>query len=116
MSGVCFAFHLPPVRSIRARAGDWARAPRGCKVYVGYDGDVEVTSFDGLETYAIERVLETAASFLREIDSNMPPLTIPARITLPEGRGPPIAYAISLGARVSIARTAHAPFIEKEPA
>ena len=111
MDRVCFLFRLPPVLLVGVTFGAWPRAPRGCTLEVEGNGAVTVSCSDGLETYAVDQVLATAASFLREIDRNAPPTMMPARLVFPRGRGSSVAYAISIGARVSIARTAFAPIL-----
>jgi hypothetical protein len=107
-----FIFHLPPVLMRGVPIGVWPRAPRGCRLEVEACGTVTVASVDALESYATEQVFKTTGAFLREaIMSAAPPTSLPACLTPRAGRGAPIAYAISLGARVSIARTAFEPIV-----
>ena len=110
MHPVTFRFRLPPVLMLRAPLGPWRRAPRGVDLDVGRGGDILVACRDGSELHARNQVLQTAAAFLRAADRNVPPMTFMA--TLEPGNGErPIRYAISLGARVSIARTQENPLV-----
>lgn len=104
-------FRLPPVLMRGVPIGVWPRAPRNCRLEVEACGTVTVACADALESYATDQVLKTAAAFLRDIDRAAPPTALPACLTPRAGRGAPVAYAISLGSRVSIAQTAFAPVI-----
>lgn len=107
---VRFAFRLPTTLLLRAEPGLWGRAPREVTLEVAGDGAVTVLCANGSEDYARTRVLHTSAAFLRSIDTNVPPLSIPATLTPANGEQP-IRYQISLGARVSIARAHEAPHV-----
>jgi hypothetical protein len=107
---VRFRFHLPPALLVRAPIGDWPRAPRGVVLHVGPGGQIRVSARNGSESYARGQVLQTAASFLRSIDHNLAPATFRAELTPANGEAP-IRYAITIGARVSIARTAEEPAV-----
>jgi len=108
---VVFQFRLPPVLLLHAQPGLWPRAPRGASVDVGEDGAVVVTSYDHLETYARDQVLRVACAYLRACVRNAPPVTIRATLSAPSCRQRPVGYAISLGAKVSIAETNARPVV-----
>jgi len=107
-SYVNFRFRLPDALLLRAPVGEWPRAPRGARLEVGAGGAVTVTSYDSHESFAREQVLRLAASFLRAIDSDVPPTVLPA--TLGNGEREQ-CYAIALGAKVSISRASEAPLV-----
>jgi hypothetical protein len=112
---VTLSFRLPPVLMLRAPLGAWRRAPRGVTLDVGEDGTVTASCVNGSELYARTQVMTAAASFLRAMDSNIPPITIPAKMTAPSLGDRTVDYAISLGARVTIARTGEAPAVWGNP-
>ena len=111
---VRFAFRLPATLLLRAEPGLWGRAPRDVTLDVAGDGAVTVACANGSENYARTRVLHTAAGFLRSIDRDVPPLSIPALLTPANGERP-IRHQITIGACVSIARTGEAPMMFSGP-
>jgi hypothetical protein len=84
--------------------------PRGAVVHAGADGLVTVASLDRSETYARNQVLEVAATLLSALDRGQGAVTFPA-VLMPSNGEPPIHYAVSLGAKVSIARTREKPHL-----
>jgi hypothetical protein len=106
---VVMRFRLPPALLLRAPVGLWERSPRGVIVAVASDGAVTVTGIDHSETFAEQQVLRTAAKFLRAIDARTCPVGFAATLSAPSCRRRPRGYAISFGAKVSIARSDFAP-------
>jgi hypothetical protein len=119
---VTFRFRLPPALLLRAPLGFWPRAPRGCTLDVGEEGNVLVTSLDRHMSYATDQVLKTAARFLAAIGADAPLQRLTGFLSTPAtreaGAGHPARYSIALGAKVSITRVLieEAPvMVEAEP-
>lgn len=112
---VTLSFRLPPVLMLRAPLGAWRRAPRGVTLFAGADGTVTANCVNGSELFARTQVMTAAASFLRAMDSNISPIVIPAKMTAPSLNGKAVDYQISLGARVTIARSGQAPAVWGNP-
>ncbi len=109
---VILAFRLPSALLLHAAPGIWPRSPRGCTVEVAADGSITVTSFDRHESYATEQVQRVAIAFLRATVRDAPPTAIAAALSAPSTRARWLGYAITLGAKVSIAQTAVKPVID----
>ena len=89
----------------------WGHNPRGAATLGRRDqGKVTVRCNDGLEMVARQQELTAAANFLRSFDGFLPPTAIPAHL-IPPFTDRKIPYAISLGARVSIARASERPLV-----
>lgn len=112
---VCFRFQLPPDLFLRAPVGLWPRSKQGCLVVVEADGAVTITSFDRHLTFACEQVCTMASAFLRSLGRSSLPRAFAATLDGPHCRTRPIDYAISLDARVSIARTRDKPHVSGDP-
>jgi hypothetical protein len=103
---VRFSFALSGLLLERAPIGSWPRAPRGVRLEVRRDGAVEVTCINGSELHARDLVIATAGAFVRSID-HAPPTSIAAVLRCGDRRI--LRYAITLGARVSIAQSNERP-------
>lgn len=113
---VTFRFKLPGVLLLRAEIGAWSRSPKGVVCDVTRDGTVTISCTNWSELHARGMVISTAASFMRRIDNGIPPTAIPAKLSgAPSAKGREIDYAITLGARISIARTGEAPEVFGNP-
>jgi hypothetical protein len=106
---VTLIFRLPPALQLMAGPGRWRHASADVTITIAADGAVEVSCADALETHARHQVLNETMRFLRILSRQAPALAIPAALTAPSQGGRPDHYAISIGARVSIARTREEP-------
>jgi len=101
--GVWFSFRLPPRLLLNVPVGDWPGSPADVRLFIAPTGEIRVHCRDASEVYGRHAVLETTANFLRTLEPSAP-MTAKALLT-PGNSDAPIAYQITVGARVVITRT-----------